>query len=138
MIALVVVLALGRIMLANQRSWDSGRDKAELQANTTETLEWMARSIRAARFLTVVAGDEFWTHDESGTLTHVYRLDTDGAEPRLQEDGRDLSTRRCTQFVVTADDDTTSLTLRLELEDDDGDRVFGMTRVAVRNRSLAF
>lgn len=137
-IALILVLVLGWLLMSSQRTWESGRDKSELQANTTEALEWMARSIRESRRLTLVNSNEFWTHDETGGLAHTYRLDNTGVEPRLQQDGQDLATRHCTQFTVTADDDTTSLTLVLELEDSDGDRVLGMTRVALRNRTLIF
>jgi Tfp pilus assembly protein PilV len=137
-IALVLVLVLGWLLMASQSTWESGRDKTELQANTTEALEWMARSIRESRRLTVVNTSEFWTFDETGSLVHTYRLDTSGTEPRLQVDGQDLATRHCTQFMISADDDTTSLTLVLELEDRDGDRVIGMTRVALRNRTLTF
>ena len=50
-LGLVVVLALGRLILTNQRSWEQGRDKTVLQQNVTESLEWMARSIRAAHTL---------------------------------------------------------------------------------------
>jgi prepilin-type N-terminal cleavage/methylation domain-containing protein len=137
-IALIVVLAMGKLILVNQSSWEGGRDKAVLQANVTESLEWMARSIRAARTAQVVDVDEFRTYDESGNLAHTYRLVVAGGGNRLQEDGQDLINRNCTQFVVAANADTTSLTLTLELEDKAGDRVAGMSRTTLRNRTLEF
>jgi Tfp pilus assembly protein PilW len=54
-LALFVVLALGHVILQNQRSWEWGRDKAVLQQNATEGIEWMARAVRAARRLEVIS-----------------------------------------------------------------------------------
>jgi hypothetical protein len=138
LLAFLVVLALGRLILANQRSWEWGRDKVVLQQNVTEALEWMARSIRAARSLQLQADDHFNTFDESGVQVHTYQLVTGAGGPRLQEDGQDLSDRLCTEFTVSANWDTTSLIIRLELEDNTGDRVAGLTRATIRNRPFEF
>jgi hypothetical protein len=132
-LALLVVMALGSLIVMNQRSWAWGQDKAMLQANVTESLEWMARSIRAARNLTLASPQEFSTYDETGTLAHTYRRDTIGGVPRLLQDGNDLVDRRCTSFTVSANADTTSLTLVLQLEDNAGSVVEGMTRATMRN-----
>ena len=132
-IGLLVLLALGRIVLMNTRAWGWGRDKAELQANATEALEWMARSVREARRVVVVSATQFRTYDSQGSLVHTYARETSGGEPRLREDNRDLCTRKCTQFTVTPDNDTTSVTLQFELEDHSGDRVAVLTRAARRN-----
>jgi prepilin-type N-terminal cleavage/methylation domain-containing protein len=137
-LALIVVLALGKLITANQRSWAWGRDKAELQANTTEALEWMARSIRSANTLTLTGADEFNTFDQDGTLLHTYRLGSDAGETRVLEDDRSLVARRCTHFVVDANEDTTSLTLSLELVDRAGNHVAGFSRATVRNQTLEF
>ncbi len=137
-LGLLVVLALGRLILQNQRSWEWGRDKAVLQQNTTEALEWMARSVRAARSLAVVDTSEFRTYDEIGALVHTYRRHITGGVPRLQEDGSDLVDRVCTRFRVDTHADTTSLSIILELQDDAGDRVAARTRATVRNKSFEF
>jgi hypothetical protein len=143
-LALIVVLALGRIVLASQRSWEWGRDKTVLQANVTEALEWMSRSVHAARTVEVYAhsgvNDEFRTYDETGALVHTFRRAV--GVSRLQMDGADLVDRPCTRFVVTPNADSTSLTLDLELVILHGvdvqTRVAATTRATVRNRFFTF
>jgi hypothetical protein len=132
-IGLMVVLALGRIVLMNARAWGWGRDKAELQANATEALEGMARSVREARRVVVDSPTQFRTYDSLGNLVHTYSRQTSNGELRLRVDGRDLSARKCTQFSVTPDNDTTSITLQFELADRSGDKVAVLTRAARRN-----
>jgi Tfp pilus assembly protein PilV len=137
-VALVVVFAMGNLILQNQRSWEWGRDKTVLQQNTTEALERMARSVRAARKLAVVSDTKFSTYDENGVLVHSYERVLVGGEGRLQEDAADLVDRQCTQFQVTTDEDTTSVNLVLELEDEAGNRVAASTRATVRNLTYEF
>lgn len=137
-LSFVVVLALGKIVLQNQRSMTWGRDKVVLQQNATEAAEWMARSVRASRRLEVLSSSRFRTYDEGDTITHVFELLTVGGFPRLRENGGDLVDRNCTLFQVTPDDDTTSLVLEIELEDDSGNRVRADTRAAVRNRTFEY
>jgi hypothetical protein len=132
-IGLLVVLALGRIVLMNGRAWGWGRDKAELQANATEALEWMARSVREARRVIVDSPTQFRTYDSQGNLVHTFSRQTSNGEMRLREDDHDLSARTCTQLAVTPDNDTTSVTLRFELQDHSGNRVSVLTRAARRN-----
>jgi len=133
LLSFLVVLALGRLILMNQASWAWGQDKAVLQQNITESLEWMARSIRAARSLEVLDVDAFRTFDETGNLAHSYELDTVDGVPKLLQDGTPLVDRECTNFVVEANPDTTSLTLTLELLDGTGTAVEGVTRATMRN-----
>jgi prepilin-type N-terminal cleavage/methylation domain-containing protein len=137
-LGLVVVLALGRLILTNQRSWEQGRDKTVLQQNVTESLEWMARSIRAAHTLTVVGTNEFRTYNEADSLVHTYQLGSVSGEPRLLQDGVPLTDRPCTRFSCEANPDTTSLTITLELEDHGGNLVAAMTRSTIRNRTFEF
>ncbi len=138
LLSLFVVLALGKIILASQRSWEWGRDKAVLQQNDTEVLEWMSRSVRAARTLRVVSSSELRTYDEGNNLAHTFKLATVSGVPKLQQDGIDMTPRKCTQFVVTPDPDTTSVQLTVELEDKAGNRVAAMTRPAIRNRFFEY
>jgi hypothetical protein len=137
-LALTVVLALGRIILANQRSWEWGRDKTVLQQNVTESLEWMARSVRSARSLEIVSDSELRTYDAGGGLTHTFRRAIASGAYRLQQDGSDLVDRVCTDFVVTPDEDSTSVTLVVELQDKAGNKVRAMTRATLRNTSYEF
>jgi len=90
-IGLVVVLALGRIVLMNGRAWSWGRDKAELQANATEALEGMARSVREARRVVVDSPTQFRTYDSQGNLVHTYSRQTSNGELRLREGGESCS-----------------------------------------------
>ena len=137
-LSLIVIFAIGSILTASQRAWAWGRDKAVLQANSTEALEWIARSVRASRSLQVVSADQFSTYDENGALVHTYRRFMVDGVGRLQEDGADLVARTCNRFTVTPDPDTTSLTLALELQDASGNSILAMTRAAIRNRSFEF
>jgi hypothetical protein len=137
-LALIVVYALGRIILANQRSWEWARDKIVLQQNVTEALEWMARNVRAARSVDVVSPNELHTFDEDGNITHSFLREAVAGSFRLRQDGSDLVDRVCTQFLVTPDDDSTSVTLVVELQDKAGNKVKGMTRAALRNLSYEF
>jgi hypothetical protein len=137
-LGLLVVLALGRIILASQSSWRQGRDKAVLQQNVTETLEGLARSIRAARQVVVTSSEQFATYDETGALVHAYAITGSGASRRLQQDGVDYVDRQCLQFSVTPNTDTTSLTILLELVNPDDVRVAAETRVVPRNVSYTF
>jgi Tfp pilus assembly protein PilV len=132
-IALVVVFAMGYLILQNQRSWEWGRDKTVLQQNTTEALEWMARSVRASRWLDVVSDKKFMTYDEDSVLVHTYELIEADEKEWLQEDGINLVDRPCTHFEVTTDADMKSVTLLLELEDEAGNKVAATTRAAARN-----
>jgi type II secretory pathway pseudopilin PulG len=135
-LGLLIIIMLGRIILTSQRTWGWGRDKVTLQQNVTEAVEGMARSVRAARTLVVVGDDEFQTYDEDSVLVHTYLLD--GASERLLQDGVPLVDRKCTVFRCTPDDDTTSIGLEVELEDDSSNRVAAQTRAAIRNRSLQY
>jgi hypothetical protein len=138
LIALLVVLALGRLIVANLRSWEWGRDKVVLQQNVTEALEWMERSVRAAHTLQVPANNSFITFDETGAQVHTYHIEQVAGRNRLREDNHDLSDRPCTLFTVSANWDTTSLLIRLEFEDAAGDRVAATTRATIRNRPFEF
>jgi Tfp pilus assembly protein PilW len=135
-LALIVVLALGRIILANQRSWEWGRDKTVLQANSTEALEWMSRQVRAARRIEIVSASEFRTYDENDALAHTYRRAVVSGEGRLQQDGASLVGRPCTAFAVAGD--SANVTMRLELQDKSGNKVSATTRATVRNRSFEY
>lgn len=137
-LALFVVLALGHVILQNQRSWEWGRDKAVLQQNATEGLERMVRAVRAARRLEVISESELRTYDETDALVHTLLLDDSGDQDRLLQDGADLIDRQCTLFVVTPDDDTTSVQLDLEIADNGGNRVAVSARATLRNRTFVF
>jgi type II secretory pathway component PulJ len=137
-LSLVVVLAMGRIIQQNVISWQQGRDKAVLQQNVTEALEWMSRWVRSSRSITVVSASELRCYDETGALTHTFRRTVVGGEGRLQQDGADLVDRVCPSFTVTPDTDTTRLTLALQLQDPAGNLVAATTRAAVRNRFFEY
>jgi hypothetical protein len=137
-LALIVVLALGKIFTMNQRAWEWGRQKVVLQQNGTEAVEWIARSVRAARTLEVVSPSELKTYDENGAIVHTFRRELVSGSYRLQQDGSDLVERPCTAFLVTPDPESTSVSLEVELEDGAGNRVRVMTRATLRNRSYEF
>ncbi|HPF71537.1 MAG TPA: prepilin-type N-terminal cleavage/methylation domain-containing protein [Candidatus Krumholzibacteria bacterium] len=139
MIALIVVLAMGRLLVVNQNAWNDGRDKAQLQQNLSEVLDRMVRSVRGARTVAVVDAGEFRTYDAAGGLVHTYALVRVGDLPGvLQEDGVALTTRRCAAFTCAANGDNTSLTLAVTLLDDADNEVSRTTRVTIRNRTIEF
>jgi hypothetical protein len=160
-LSMIVVLLLGKIVLSSQKAWQWGRDKALLQQNATETLEDIARSVRASYSLRVSGSGNNGALDTYGdslkTLHNFYRIDNSTGVPKLRKDvyrngaltlSTELSPRKCVQFRVTPDStktDTTSVFLRLTLEDNEatppatqGARMQATTRVAIRNRSFEY
>jgi hypothetical protein len=139
-LSVLVVLALGWLILTNQRSWERGRDKVELQANTTEALEWMARQIRPAHSLAVPDSNQFVAYDRAGTEIARFQRVVQAGQGRLRDalGGNDVVARDCTRFHVRPDADTTSVVLTLELRDRAGNRVGAAARAAVRNRHRTF
>jgi hypothetical protein len=137
-LAFIVVLAMGRIILTNQRAWEWGRDKTVLQDNVTEVLECMARSVRGADSVAVVTPNEFHTFDEHHAPGHSYRWATVSGVGTLQEDGIRLVDRRCNVFTVTSDHDGTGLTMVVELQDRSGNTIRSSTRAVVRNRTFTY
>ncbi len=135
-ISLIVVLGLGQLILVGQEAFGWGVEKVELQRNVAESMEWMARSVRASNHLLVNGNSDFTTFDEDGNAIHRYLLGTVDSETRLFEDSSNMVEQSCTAFTVTANADTTSLTISLELEDDSGNRVAAMTTATLRNRTL--
>ncbi len=138
LIAVIVVLALGRIVLANKRGFDWNMDKTVLQQNVTEALESMARSVRASRSIVVTSPAAFSTYDETGALTHTFVRTVQDGRGTLLRDGAPLTARVCPTFTVTPDDDTTSVLMQLELADNSGNNVALVTRAAVRSRHFEF
>jgi hypothetical protein len=137
-LSLIVVLALGGVMLLNQRAYGWGRDKIVLQQNVSESLERLSRLVRMSARLRVVSPVEFSTYDESDVLTHTVRRATVAGTGRLQQDGVDLVDRSCSVLDVQPNGDTTALTIGLELEDKSGNRVRFQTRAALRSRDFEF
>ncbi len=138
MISVIVVLALGRIVLASKRGFDWNVDKTVLQQNASESLEHMARTVRASKRLVVSSTSAFSTYDETGALTHTFLRTVANGTGTLLQDGAALTPRACTAFTVTPDDDTTSVSLQLQLADNSGNSVALATRAAVRNRHFEF
>jgi prepilin-type N-terminal cleavage/methylation domain-containing protein len=137
-LALVVLLALGTVMLLNQRAYGWGRDKIVLQQNVSDSLERMSRLVRASHRLSVASTTEFSTYDEDEVLTHTVRRVTPTTTGRLQQDGSDLVDRACTLFDVRPNADTTALRIQVELQDGSGNRVLYQTRAALRSRDYRF
>lgn len=136
-LSLFVLLALGKLILVNQQSWEWGRDKSVLQQNASLTLERVSARVRAARTIAVVDSTEFRCYDATGSLTDVFRRVVNSGG-RLQHNGLAMVDRECPAFVVTTDDDTTSVTVQLVLADNSGERVTALTRAAIRNQSFEF
>lgn len=137
-IGLFVVIALGRIIVASQESWEWGRDKVVLQQNVQESLAWVTQAVRAASSLSVPDSNQVRTYDSTGALLHTYRRLSVSGVYRLQQDGQNLTPRTCTRFRVLPNADTTSVTLTLELQDNENERVCDMTRITVRGRTFAY
>ncbi|MBP7669193.1 MAG: hypothetical protein KA123_01255 [Candidatus Eisenbacteria bacterium] len=138
MISVIVVLALGRIVLANKRGFDWNVDKTVLQQNASESLERMARAVRASQRLVVTSPSAFSTYDETGALTCTFMRTVASGTGTLRENGAALTPRACTAFTVTPDEDTTSVSIELQLADNSGNAVALATRAAVRNRHFQF
>jgi hypothetical protein len=137
-LSLIVVLALGGVMLLNQRAYGWGRDKIFLQQNVSESLERLAQLVRMSARLRAVSPVELWTYDESGVQTHTVRRAVVAGEGRLQVDGSDIVDRSCTLLDVQPNGDTTAVTITLELGDDSGNLVQFRTQSALRSRDFEF
>ena len=135
-LSVAVLLALGGVMLLNQRAYGWGRDKIILQQNVTECLDRITRRVRMARRLEVVSASEFSTYDESGALAHTVRRALVGGQGRLQEDGADLVDRTCVSFTAQPNADTTALTVAVELEDRAQNRVKFITTAVARSAGV--
>jgi competence protein ComGC len=137
-IAFIVMLGIGKMMVINQKMWQAGAEQVQLQQEVSHVLERLGSSIRNAHSLESNRSDEFLTRSSDGTLKHRYDLSPSSEGYRLQEDGKDLCEASCLSFECAPNADNTYLLLTIELEDRAGNRVSGMTRVAVRNTTLAF
>jgi prepilin-type N-terminal cleavage/methylation domain-containing protein len=137
-IAFVVVLAVGKMMVANQKLWRTAAEKALLQQNVTEVLDHVAGSVRRASSLEIVSTEEFQTWEEGRAVGHTFVLSRENSGNLLRKDGELMTSWNCVRFECLANGDQSTLELTLELEDSSGNRVSGMTRVTLRNTTLAF
>lgn len=134
----IVLLALGNVVLVNQKAVGWSQDRAELQGHTTVVMSRIARSVRGANQVVVSNANTFRLYDLNGTLTHTYALVSAADGPRLQLNGADMADQNCTRFTVTPNADTTSVTLDLELTSTDGVTLGELSTVSIRNRTLEF
>lgn len=137
-LSVMVLLALGGVLLLNQKAYGWGRDKISLQQNVTESLDRIGRVVRMSRRVVVTSATQFSTYDESGVLTHTIRRVVAGGVARLQQDGVNLIDRTCVSFDVQPNADTTALSVAVELQDNSGNRVRYQTTAALRSRHLEF
>ncbi|MDP6797785.1 MAG: hypothetical protein QGG33_08170 [Candidatus Krumholzibacteria bacterium] len=131
-LAILVMMGLGHLMLGNQAAWNWGMSKLELQQEASRVLDRMSHSLRAADGISLLNGSEFKTLDPGETVLHHYRRVASGSQYRLQENGTDMQDSDCTVFSVSANSDSSLLTLSLELLDEAGNRVSSMTMVSLR------
>ncbi len=138
MASTILVLALSRMAVSNQRLIVGGRDQAVLQQEMARLIETVSRDIHVAHAVAASGDAEFRTFDASGAVLHVFRLDSAGAAARFQRDGVALTDRICAALSITTNADSTALALDLSLADDEGNASDGFTQVCVRNRALEF
>ncbi len=137
-LALLVALAAGAIVLTNQASFRRGREKIELQQETTRAVEQIARDVRRARWMAYDAGhpDELALLDADGTEFRVYELgEVDGVAHVLQN-GAPLAEQECTALAFAINADTTAVDILLELQDPAENRVRVESTAAIRNRNF--
>jgi hypothetical protein len=137
-LSVAVLMALGGVMLLNQRAYGWGRDKIILQQNVTESLDQIGRLVRMSRRLVVTSATQFSTYDENGLLAHTVRRALVGGVGRLQKDGVNLVDRTCVTFDVQPNADTTAITIAVEMQDVSGNRVRSHTTTALRSRDFEF
>ena len=134
----IVLFALGNIIIVNQKTMKRSQDRASLQQHTTVIMSQMARAIRGSNRIEVTGANEFRLRDLNGALTSTFQLVTDTGGPRLQMDGTNMADLDCTRFTVTANSDTTSVTLDLELTTTDSVTLNELNTVSLRNRTLEY
>jgi len=132
----IVVLALGKLVLVNQQAWRDCRDRALLQQNLSQVLDWFALDVRGATRIDLQGTTGFRLLDAAGRQLHAYTLQTTQGDTLLQRDGRVIAPRTCHRFSVQANRDTTALTITVGLRGENGKRIVGSTIIAVRNRDL--
>jgi type II secretory pathway pseudopilin PulG len=137
-ISFMVVMALGRVITMNTQAWIYNQESSHVQRNASQALDWMSRDIRQARTLEMISATEFRTLGASGAVEHVYRLDTSGSVDRVKRDGDDMFPEACTQFLVTANPDTSGVTVTLTLLNAGGTSVTAMSQAVVRNTTRWF
>lgn len=137
-ISLIVLAGLGQLILVNQKTWNWGRERVVLQQSVTQVMDRISWEVRASNKLLVLGSNRFRTYDELGNQTHEYRLLGSGSTARVSEDGVAMSDLLCSAFTVASSSYNTNLTINLELEDDNGNRVAAMTRSTIRNKALSF
>jgi len=134
--SLIVTFALGQLVMTNQRAWRDGTDRAVLQQNLSQVLDWIGSDVRGAARVDLQGGSSFRLLDRNGQALHTYTLQTSGGDTLLQRDGRTLVPRTCPVFSVAANADTTILTITVDLRGQYGKRVSATTAVAIRGRDL--
>ena len=137
-LSMIVVFGLGNLILANQRAWEWGREKVEMQQNTARAMDKMTASVRSAFSITVPSTTWFYTRDENGVQMHEYRLAGSGDAARLTEDGVPLTEYTCTGFSISSVSYNTCLTFTVEFEDETGDRIETVAAASIRNRGFSF
>ncbi len=135
MLGIILIMALGQLILTNERTWSASRNKVELQQELNRALDRMSRAVREAHSIAVVDDDHFQTLDRDGVVRYEYQLDHDG---QLWENETALTECTCLQFQVSANGDQTGLDLRVRFGDDTGNGAEAQTWVTVRNRALSF
>ncbi len=134
----IVLFALGNIVIVNQKAMARSQTRASLQQHTTVVTATMARAIRGANRIEITGANGFRLRDLSGSVTYTYQLQSGNDGPRLQQNGVDMAELDCTRFGITANEDTTSVTVDLELTSSEGVKLSELNTVSIRNRTLEF
>ena len=136
LIALFVALAAGSILFSSQRSHRQGQDKLVMQQEATRAVEQIARDIRRSRWVDWNSGvpSRIALRDHFGALIRVYDRGAVAGVQKARQDGAALTDHECTQLTFTANSDTTTLSIQLELRDRAGNKVKVESKASIRNR----
>ena len=137
-LSMVVVLALGSVIVTNQRAWEWGRDKIDIQQEVTRAIGRVTASVRAASSVSLPAANWLVTQNADGAQLHEYRLAGSGDSARLMEDGVPLVDFACTEFTVSGTAENSCITFTLEIRNETGDEVRNVATASIRNQEYNF
>jgi prepilin-type N-terminal cleavage/methylation domain-containing protein len=133
-IAVIFMLAAGTGYLVNQKAYKANREKLELQQTASQVMELMQKNIRAAATATIGnPADRIQLFDLSGNEFARFRLNISGGTAKLFETDALLAQQKLILLSFVPNADTSSVTINLNLEDVNKNRVLINTTAALRN-----
>jgi type II secretory pathway pseudopilin PulG len=125
------------VFLANQNAFARGRDKVVLQQNVTWASEYITRTLRYARTVTIAGGNsDLSAYDFEGNLICRYYRDSGASKLMFEVAGqpaRELLPEKVNSLAFTPNGDTTRVQYVFEAEDRNYNKVVIRSSAKLRN-----